>query len=108
VGFNIAAFDLPFITARSFINDVAIVPFMLKNVIDLRDKINAYRFSPTRGRLAEFAALMDREYEEEGTPDLCIAKDVDQLRTNLARDLTLIDELYEKAKQTKVIEITRW
>src|SRR3989338_6659338 len=43
VGFNIALFDIPFLVVRSFINNVQIVPFTIKYVVDLREKINAYR-----------------------------------------------------------------
>lgn len=108
VGFNIVNFDLPFITARSFIHDVPISPFMLKNIVDLRDKINAYRWGPTRGRLAEYAQLMGDSIPEEDVVTLCTAKDFEQLRRNLAHDLDVIDALYQKAKKTKILEIKRW
>jgi hypothetical protein len=108
VGFSITNFDLPFITARSFIHDVPISPFMLKNITDLREKINAYRYGPTRGKLVEYAALMGETRTEEDILQLCSSGDVDKLRQMLARDLELIDALYEKAKRTKVLEIKKW
>ena len=61
VGFNIANFDLPFLTTRSFIHNVTIVPFTLKQVVDVREKINAYRYGKSRGRLKEFASLIGLE-----------------------------------------------
>ena len=53
VGFSIINFDLPFITTRSLINDVVISPFLIKSIIDLRDKINAYRYGKSRGKLGK-------------------------------------------------------
>jgi hypothetical protein len=109
VGFNITNFDIPFITARSFIHDVPISPFLLKNIIDLRDKINAYRWGPTRGKLSEFAALMGTPVEDdEDVLNLCQAKNLEKLRKILARDLEIIDALHQKAHRTKIIEIKRW
>ena len=108
VGFNITNFDLPFITARSFIHDVPISPFMLKNVIDLRDKINAYRYGPTRGKLSEYAMMMGMPSEEVETINLCLTKDFDKLKNQLVRDLQLIDVLYDKARRTRIIDIKRW
>lgn len=108
VGFNIANFDLPFITARSFLHDVPISPFLLKNVIDLRDKINAYRYGPTRGKLREYAVLMGSQKQEADTTQPCFEKDVEKLRASLVRDLQIIDALYEKARRTRVLDIKKW
>ena len=44
VGFNVTNFDIPFIVARSFINNIEIVPFSLKSVLDVKEKINAMQF----------------------------------------------------------------
>jgi hypothetical protein len=108
VGFNISSFGLPFITARSFMHDVPISPFLLKNIIDLREKINAYRYGPTRGKLREYAAMLGMSIEEADAAQLCMEKDLEKLRASLVRDLQLIDALYEKARRTRIIEIKRW
>ena len=50
VGFNICNFDMPFIVTRSFINDVSISPFTLKQIVDLKQKLSAYRYGHTRGK----------------------------------------------------------
>jgi uncharacterized protein len=108
VGFNITSFDLPFITARSFIHDVPISPFILKNVVDLREKINAYRHGPTRGKLTEYAALIGMESPEVDTTQLCISQDFEKLRQALVKDLEIIDKLYDKARRTRILDIKRW
>ena len=61
VGFNLLSFDMPFLVTRSFIHNVAIAPFNLKSIIDLRDRISAFRTGHTRGTLKEFAALLGME-----------------------------------------------
>lgn len=108
VGFNITSFDLPFIVARSFIHDVPISPFLLKNVIDLRDKINAYRYGPTRGRLSEYAIMLGQPMEDTDTVKLCAVGDFTTVKNILVRDLQLIDALYEKARRTRIIDIRKW
>jgi hypothetical protein len=108
VGFNITNFDLPFITARSFIHDIPISPFLLKNVVDLRDKINAYRHGPTRGKLSEYAQLIGMESPDVDTTQLCLTHDFEKLRLALVKDLEIIDKLYDKAKRTRILDIKRW
>jgi hypothetical protein len=110
VGFNITNFDLPFIVARSFIHDVPISPFLLKNVIDLRDKINAYRYGPTRGKLREYAATVGVTDipPDEDTIIWCMKPDIEKLRNSLVRDLQLIDMLCDKARRTRIIDIKKW
>jgi hypothetical protein len=53
VGFNIANFDMSFLTTRSFIQGVKIVPFVVKEIIDIKERISAFRYGPTRGKLKE-------------------------------------------------------
>ena len=66
VGFNLLSFDIPFLVTRSFIHKVPIAPFNLKSVIDLRDRISAYRAGHTRGTLKEFAELLGMETVGDG------------------------------------------
>jgi len=111
VGFNINSFDLPFITARSFINNVVISPFTLKQIVDLRDKINAYRYGETRGKLKEYASLLDIEIMDVDGSDvaqLCKDKDYDTLKKYLSKDLEITDALYVRAVETNISKIDRW
>ena len=111
VGFNINSFDLPFITTRSLINNVKISPFTIKSVIDLREKISAYRRGKTRGKLKEYASLMGLpvgEIDGSDVAGLCAKKDYDSLKTYLISDLNITDELFKRARETRIIEISKW
>ena len=111
VGFNICNFDLPFLVSRSLINNVTISPFLLKSIIDLREKINAYRYGKTRGKLKDYALLLglDTENMDGGeVAKVCIQKDWEKLKKYLAKDLEITDELYKRARDTRILEINRW
>ncbi len=111
VGFNILNFDLPFIVMRSFINDVAIFPFTLKEVVELRDKINAYKPGRRRGRLKEFAQLMGFEIMDASGEDIAeLWRDEkrDIIKEYLGKDLEFTDAMYGRAVRTRIIEIERW
>ena len=111
-GFSILNFDIPFLVARSFINNVAIPSFFsLKYIVDLREKINAYRYGETRGKLKEYALLLGLKnlgMDGSNVADLCMNKDWDKLKAYLANDLEITDEIYKRAKDTKILEITKW
>ena len=111
-GFSILNFDIPFLVARSFINNVVIPSFFsLKYVVDLREKINAYRYGETRGKLKEYALLLglkNLSMDGSNVADLCMNKDWDKLKSYLANDLEITDEIYKRAKDTKILEITKW
>ena len=111
VGFNITNFDMPVLTARSLINNIQIYPFTLKSIIDLRDKINAYRYGPTRGKLKEYAKIINIPTEDIDGSDiaqLCINKNYKLLEKYLATDLKITDELYKRVRDTRILEINKW
>ena len=66
VGFNITNFDIPFLVVRSFIHNVAISPFTIKFIIDLRDKVNAYRHGHSRGTLKDFGKVLGFPADMDG------------------------------------------
>jgi len=111
-GFNILNFDIPFLVSRSLINNVVITSqFLLKSIIDLREKINAYRYGETRGRLKEYALLLGLNIEDingSQIADLCIDKNWDKIKKYLDNDLIITDELYKRARDTKILEINKW
>lgn len=110
-GFNINYFDLPFLTARSLINGVTISPFILKEVVDIREKINAYRSGPTRGKLKEYAALLQIPTPSVDGSDvarLCKEKDYETLKNYLISDLEITEELFKRIIATNIIKIVRW
>lgn len=110
-GFNILNFDIPFLITRCLINNVTISPFLLKDVIDLREKINAYRYGKTRGKLKDYALLLGLNTEDiDGSEiaNLCMEKNWDKLKKYLATDLEITDELYKRIRDTRILEINKW
>lgn len=111
VGFNINNFDLPFLTTRSFIHNVEISPFLIKHIIELRDKINAYRYGKTKGKLKDFARLMElsvKGMDGSDIANLWIEKKYEVIKEYLMNDLEITDEIFKRARSTKIIHINRW
>jgi len=111
VGFNTTSFDIPFIVTRSFIHKVQIFPFTIKSLVDLREKITAYRSGNTRGKLKEYAKIIGLPIKDVDGSDiarLCIEKKYDIMKEYLINDLIITNELYKRAKETNITFIERW
>ncbi len=111
VGFNIKNFDLPFITSKSVVHNVVIAPFLIKQIIDLREKINAYRYGHSRGTLKEYAELIGASILDMDGGDiaqLCIDDNYEKIIKYLENDLVITEKLYERVKTTDVLNIDRW
>src|SRR3989344_6496245 len=111
VGFNITNFDIPFIISRSFINNIKIRPFSLKQVIDLRDKINAYRYGKTRGKLKEYAKLIGLNILDIDGKDVALLyknNEMEKLKDYLSNDLFITDEILKRTIYTGIINIRKW
>ena len=111
VGFNILNFDIPFIVSRSFINNVEIVPFMLKSILDLKNKINAYRYGKSRGKLIDYGRFLGLEISAvDGSQVAAMWKEnkIQDLKDYLCNDLEITEKLFFRAKETKIIHIDRW
>lgn len=111
VGFNINQFDMPFLTARSFILGVTIVPFVQKQVVELRDKINAYKYGPARGKMKEFAKLIGvgiMDVDGSDVAPLYEKEDFETINKYLAKDLEITEKLYLRAYETKIIHVSRY
>ncbi len=112
VGFNIKDFDLPFLVTRSFLKGVKIHPFMLKDVMDVREQVSAFKYGPTRGKLKEYAALlgmavlddMDGSQVAERYWKGELPKIVDYLR----RDVELTRAMHVRMIELRIAEIGRW
>ena len=111
VGFNVLHFDIPFLVTRSFVHNVQIVPFVLKSIVDLREKVNAYRYGPSRGTLKEFAAIMGLPTADIDGSDIAKLYSegyLDTIKQYLANDLEITDEMYKRMKETNIINIVKW
>lgn len=112
VGFNIKDFDLPFLVTRSFLKGVKIHPFLLKDVMDVREQVAAFKYGPTRGKLKEYAALlgmavlddMDGSQVAERYWKGELPKIVDYLR----RDVELTRAMHVRMVELRISEIGRW
>ena len=111
IGFNIKEFDLPFLVTRSFILDVEIVPFVLKDVVDLREKVSAYKYGKTRGKLKEYADFLNIEktgMEGEDVAEEYWAGNIKKILEYLEKDLEITEAMYERIVRLKIDLIDRW
>jgi len=96
IGFSAKNFEMPFIVTRSFVLNIEIEPFSLKNITDLREIINSYRYGQTRGKLNEFSEILGMGIEPK------------ELKEKLSHNLLVIKKMYERANFTKINKITRF
>lgn len=111
VGFNIVAFDMPFLVSRSFINKVPVVPFTLKELVDLKEKLSAYRYGKTRGKLKEYAQLIGMDISDtDGSMVMDLYKDGkhDEIKKYLIKDLEITEGVYKLAEELNITKINRW
>ncbi len=112
VGFNVKDFDLPFLVTRSFICNVKIVPFNLKEIIDLRERLSAFKFGNVRGKLKEFGGLIGLETLEgvDGSKvaELCWAGEWEKILRYLAKDLEITEAIHRRTVELRINEIERW
>jgi uncharacterized protein YprB with RNaseH-like and TPR domain len=111
VGYNILNFDIPFLVTRSLINNVKIKAFTLKSILDLRQKVTAYRYGYSRGKLKDFARTLGVQLEPVDGSDierLYIQNDWESIKRYLEKDLLLTDKLYQRCLDTNIIGIYRY
>lgn len=111
VGFNIINFDIPFIVTRSFINNVQIVPFMIKSILDLKEKINAYRYGKSRGKLNEYGKFLGLKISNingSQVARLWNENKIEEIKEYLINDLEITEQILIRAKETKIINIGKW
>ncbi|MBI4140120.1 ribonuclease H-like domain-containing protein [Candidatus Woesearchaeota archaeon] len=110
VGFNIISFDIPFITTRSFVNNVQVTPFKIKHVIDLREKISAYRSGRVRGSLKDLAGFIGISSGENGSMvfEWWKSGEYEKIKLYLQKDLVMTEAVYQRAKDLRILEIEKW
>ncbi len=111
VGFNIKDFDLPFLVTRSFVNNVGITPFILKEVLDLREKLSAYKFGNVRGKLKEFGGFLSIGKMDMDGGD--VAKEYwegnhKKIEAYLKKDLEITEAVYQRIVRLRIDKIERW
>lgn len=110
VGFNITDFDIPMLIGRSFFNDVPIVPFTLKELVDLRQRLAAFKYSP-KGTLKEYAkniGMTLSEFDGSMVAELVATGRLAELKGYLERDLELTDAVFKRAEKLNITKIERW
>lgn len=111
VGFNICDFDMYMLVARSFINNVIISPYKLKDTfVDIREKISSYKWRP-RGKLKDYADIL--KLDSNGDDGNKVAewtekKDLVSIKTYLEKDLEITDKLFQRAENLNITKIDRW
>lgn len=110
-GFNIKNFDIPMLTARSFINNVEIFPFIVKNLIDIREYLDAFKYGKTRGKLKEYGLYLGFESMEVDGSDIAKLYYNDKndiIEKYLRNDLRITKAIFKRLCSTKIIDIKRW
>jgi len=112
VGFNIKSFDLPFLVTRSFINDVQISPFVLKEIVDLREILSAFKWGHVRGKLKEFGELMGitimDDIDGSKIAETYWSGKTQKIVEYLKKDLEITEKIHERAKNLRIDELRRW
>ena len=111
VGFNIKNFDLPFLVTRSFVHDIVIEPFLLKSVVDLREKLSAFKYGNVRGTLKEFGGFLgiaEAQMTGANVAEKYWAGQIDDIKNYLEKDLEITDSVYKRCQKTRILEIERW
>lgn len=111
IGFNVVTFDIPFIISKSLVYDVVIVPFTIKDIIDVRDKINAYKYGQVKGKMKEYAKLIGMNVLDVNGSDVALLyknKKYNDIKKYLEHDLLITETLYNRCVHTKIININKW
>ena len=84
---------------------------MLKSILDLRNKINAYRYGKSRGKLSDYGRFLGLEIPTiDGSQVATLWKEnkIQDLKNYLCNDLEITEQLFFRAKETKIIQIDKW
>ncbi len=111
VGFNIKDFDIPFLVTRSFVANVEIVPFTLKEIVDIREKLAAYKFGNIRGKLKEFGSFLS--IDKADMDGAMVAEEywkgnTARIAKYLRKDLEITETVYQRLVRLKIDRIEKW
>ena len=112
VGFNLKNFDLPVLVTRSFIHNVKVVPFLLKEIVDLRESLSVFKYGHVRGKLKEYASFIGIKtmdgMDGSKVAEACKKGEYKKIGEYLKKDLEITEEIYKRAKSLRITEIQRW
>ncbi|MFA5745961.1 MAG: ribonuclease H-like domain-containing protein [archaeon] len=112
VGFNIKQFDISFLVTRSFVNGVTVVPFVLKEIIDIRDLLTCFKRGPTRGTLKEFGEIIGvvlvEDMDGSKVAETYWSGNIDLIKTYLAKDIELTEKIHNKVMELGLDKIREW
>lgn len=112
VGFNIKQFDISFLVTRSFVNGVTVVPFILKEIIDVRDLLTCFKRGPTRGTLKEFGEIIGvvlvEDMDGSKVAETYWSGNIDLIKTYLAKDIELTEKVHNKVMELGLDKIREW
>lgn len=110
VGFNVKNFDLNMLVGRSFIRGATIRPFKLNEIVDLREKLSAYKWRG-KGTLRDYVLSSGLEpSKENGSKVAQWAKegDMESIKKHLKDDLVMTEKIFERAKDLNILQIEKW
>lgn len=109
VGFNVDAFDLPFIVKRSIINNVRVADNFDRNIRDLRKAANSFFLcyeKLAKGKLSDWAEVMGIEVATHNgalMPKLFEKRDWKKIEEHCIEDVEITTKLYERLKHLNII-----
>ncbi len=100
VGFNIKDFDISFLITRSFINNVSVIPFSIKEILDLRQILSGYKRGPTRGTLKEYGQIIGVDLIDDidgsKVAETYWSGNQELIKKYLIKDIELTEKIHEK------------
>lgn len=112
VGFNIKSFDISFLVTRSYINDVKVAPFVLKEIVDIRDILTCYKRGPSRGTLKEFGeaigVILIEDMDGSKVAETYWSGNIELIKTYLGKDLELTEKVHIKIMELGLDKIREW
>ncbi len=112
VGFNIKDFDISFLITRSFINNIHVIPFSIKEIVDLRDVLSGYKRGPTRGTLKEYGVIIGVKLVDDidgsKVAETYWAGNNELIKEYLIKDIELTEKIHQKVVSLGLDKIKRW
>ncbi len=108
VGFSIKKFDIHFLLVRSLRHNVKIAKFNTRQVIDLREHLSFFDSYMKKGKLEDYANLIEMDGKFKGIqsqeiPLLWKEGNFEDIKGYLAHDLKMTEAVYLKCKELGIL-----